>query len=201
MKIKQVIVWGHKLHSHTHSYIHNGFFIGFNDLGFKTHWFDDNDNVKDFDFTCGRNIHNGKYRRLIHDWDSAESWTYLLELEKWETEYTLIFSVAGGDYDIPFCSGWASYDFIGNVTNTPYPKLVDHLENEYFGFNALINSSVLDADGKFVFLIQQNIKSFDDIIMLDYLRNDIDDLIMDDDILLLVNNAVKNQFNENLNNE
>lgn len=25
MDIKQVVIWGHKLHTHTHSYIHNAF--------------------------------------------------------------------------------------------------------------------------------------------------------------------------------
>ena len=50
MKITQIIIWGHKLHSHTHSYIHNGFFLGFNKLGFKTYWFDDTDNVDNIDF-------------------------------------------------------------------------------------------------------------------------------------------------------
>ena len=49
-QIKQVVIWGHKLHSHTHSYIHNGFFIAFKSLGYKTFWFDDSDNVVDFDF-------------------------------------------------------------------------------------------------------------------------------------------------------
>jgi len=51
MKIKQVIIWGHKLHSHTHSYIHNGFFIGFHKLGFDTYYYDDNDDVSGHDFT------------------------------------------------------------------------------------------------------------------------------------------------------
>jgi hypothetical protein len=50
MHIKQVIIWGHKLHSHTHSYIHNGFFIAFNKLGLKTYYYDDNDDVRNHDF-------------------------------------------------------------------------------------------------------------------------------------------------------
>jgi hypothetical protein len=50
-KINQVVIWGHKLHSHTHSYIHNGFFIAFNYLGYKTLWFDDHDNVRNIDFS------------------------------------------------------------------------------------------------------------------------------------------------------
>ena len=51
MYIKQVVIWGHKLHSHTHSYIHNGFYIGLKKLGFKTLWFDDNDNIEDINFS------------------------------------------------------------------------------------------------------------------------------------------------------
>jgi hypothetical protein len=50
MKIEKVVVWGHKLHSHTHSYIHNGFFRAFEYMGYPTFWFDDSDNVESFDF-------------------------------------------------------------------------------------------------------------------------------------------------------
>lgn len=28
-EIKKVVIWGHKLHSHTHSYIHNAFYNAF----------------------------------------------------------------------------------------------------------------------------------------------------------------------------
>lgn len=47
---EKVVIWGHKLHSHTHSYIHNAFFKGFTHLGYKTYWFDNQDDVHDFDF-------------------------------------------------------------------------------------------------------------------------------------------------------
>ena len=50
LQINQVVIWGHKLHTHTHSYIHNGFFIAFNNLGYKTLWLDDNDDVSNIDF-------------------------------------------------------------------------------------------------------------------------------------------------------
>jgi hypothetical protein len=53
MKIQQEIIWGHKLHSHTHSYIHNGFYIAFLKLGFKTYYYDDNDDVSNHDFSNG----------------------------------------------------------------------------------------------------------------------------------------------------
>ena len=51
MDVNNIIIWGHKLHSHTHSYIHNAFFIAFKKLGYDTHWFDDNDDVSNFDFS------------------------------------------------------------------------------------------------------------------------------------------------------
>ena len=51
MQIKQVVIWGHKLHTHTHSYIHNGFYVAFKHLNFKTLWLDDEDDVSLIDFT------------------------------------------------------------------------------------------------------------------------------------------------------
>lgn len=50
-KIKKVIIWGHKLFSHTHSFIHNSFFVAFKHLNFETYWFDDIDDISDFDFS------------------------------------------------------------------------------------------------------------------------------------------------------
>lgn len=47
----RVVIWGHKLHSHTHSYIHERFYRAFRYLGYPTYWFDNNDNVDGFDFS------------------------------------------------------------------------------------------------------------------------------------------------------
>ena len=49
--IQQVVLWGHKLHSHTHSYIHNAFYIAFKHLGYKTLWLDNNDDISNIDFS------------------------------------------------------------------------------------------------------------------------------------------------------
>ena len=38
LPIERVIIWGHPLHSHTHSYIHWGFYRAFEHLGYETHW-------------------------------------------------------------------------------------------------------------------------------------------------------------------
>jgi len=50
-KIKKVVIWGHKLYSHTHSFIHNSFYRTFSYLGYDTYWFDNNDNIQGFDFS------------------------------------------------------------------------------------------------------------------------------------------------------
>lgn len=48
--VKKVILWGHPLHSHTHSYIHWGFFRAFKKLGYETYWFDGKTSMSNFDF-------------------------------------------------------------------------------------------------------------------------------------------------------
>ena len=48
--MNKVIIWGHPLHSHTHSYIHYGFVRAFRYLGFETHWLDNDSKVDGFDF-------------------------------------------------------------------------------------------------------------------------------------------------------
>lgn len=37
----KVIIWGFPLHSHTHSYVHYGWYKAFQYLGYETYWFDD----------------------------------------------------------------------------------------------------------------------------------------------------------------
>lgn len=48
--MKQVVIWGHKLHTHTHSYIHFGFKRAFDYLGYNTLWLDDNDDIEHINF-------------------------------------------------------------------------------------------------------------------------------------------------------
>lgn len=47
----KIIIWGHKLHSHTHSYIHNSYFKAFKSLGYDVFWIDHTDDVSGFDFS------------------------------------------------------------------------------------------------------------------------------------------------------
>lgn len=47
----KVVIWGFPLHSHTHSYIHYGWYKAFTHLGHNTYWFDDNNFPIHFDFS------------------------------------------------------------------------------------------------------------------------------------------------------
>lgn len=66
---KKVIIWGHKLGSHTHSYVHNGYYRASQYLGYDTYWFSDDDNVESFDFSNSIFIteHNVRARMPIRD--------------------------------------------------------------------------------------------------------------------------------------
>lgn len=63
--VNKVILWGHKLHSHTHSYIHFGFHRAFQHLGFDTYWFENRDDVSSFDFSNSLFITEGQVDQNI----------------------------------------------------------------------------------------------------------------------------------------
>ena len=44
MLINKIIIWGHQLHNHTHSYIHNAFYIAFKYLNYDVYWFNEEGN-------------------------------------------------------------------------------------------------------------------------------------------------------------
>lgn len=45
MNLDKIIIWGHELHNHTHSYIHNAFYKTFKHLNYNVYWFnEDGDN-------------------------------------------------------------------------------------------------------------------------------------------------------------
>lgn len=48
--MNKVIIWSHKLHESTHSYVQNGYYRAFKRLGWETHWVDTRDNLDNIDF-------------------------------------------------------------------------------------------------------------------------------------------------------
>ena len=65
MKKFKIIIWGHKLYTHTTSYVHAGFFKAFKHMGFDTYWFDDLDDVSNFDFSRSLFITEGQVDKKI----------------------------------------------------------------------------------------------------------------------------------------
>ena len=64
-QVSKVILWGHKLHTHTHSYIHWGFSRAFKHLGYETYWLDARDDIRAFDFKNALFITEGQVDRGI----------------------------------------------------------------------------------------------------------------------------------------
>lgn len=50
VKNYKFIIWGYPLYSHTHSYVHNGFYKAFKYLGYEVYWFNDENFPDDFDW-------------------------------------------------------------------------------------------------------------------------------------------------------
>ena len=46
LPITKVVIWGVKLHSHTHSYIHWAFERAFRHLGYTVYWLDNSDDTR-----------------------------------------------------------------------------------------------------------------------------------------------------------
>lgn len=61
----QVVIWGHPLHSHTHSYIHAAFAKTFEYLGYKTLWLNNNSNISEINFENSLFITEGQVDQKI----------------------------------------------------------------------------------------------------------------------------------------
>jgi len=49
--MKKIVIWGHKLGTHTHSYVHYGYWRAAEYIGYAVEWYDDNDDVSSVDFS------------------------------------------------------------------------------------------------------------------------------------------------------
>lgn len=61
----KIVLWGHKIYSHTHSYIHVAFAKAFRYMGYEVHHFDDSDDVSHFDFRNSLFITEGQVDKKI----------------------------------------------------------------------------------------------------------------------------------------
>ncbi len=90
----KVIVWGHKLHSHTHSYIHEAFVKTFNYLGIPTFWLDNHDDVTTFDFSKSLFITEGLVDQQIPLRDDCFYIIHHCDYEKYRHLYDINHCIA-----------------------------------------------------------------------------------------------------------
>jgi hypothetical protein len=80
----KVILWGHKLHSHTHSYIHAAFAHAFEHLGYPVYWVDNRDDVSKINFNKAPFITEGQVDQKIPLVDSAYYILHNCTMKKYE---------------------------------------------------------------------------------------------------------------------
>ena len=115
------MIWGHKLHSHTHSYIHNAFYRAFQHLGYPTYWFDDGDNVGSFDFSNSLFITEGQVDKNIPLRNDCNYILHYCDSEK----YRKLFDTGRCIIMQVFTNQLTSYDPLGNEI----PERTAHKEN------------------------------------------------------------------------
>jgi len=86
-KIKQVVIWGHRLHSHTHSYIHDGFFKAFQYLGYRTLWLDNSSILDSYDFSNTLFITEGQVDQNIPIVTNSYYILHNCDLHKYRNNY------------------------------------------------------------------------------------------------------------------
>lgn len=148
----KVVLWGHKLHSHTHSYIHLGFQRAFEHLGYKTYWFDDNDNVRGFDFSNSLFITEGQVDNKI---PLRKDCRYILHYVRNPDKYRELDKLGNCIYLIPYrfddsgqdriyrmtapgnikIDSWTYIDIPGKVIYQPWatdllPEEINHIKEQ-----------------------------------------------------------------------
>lgn len=81
----KVVIWGHKLHTHTHSYIHGAFYKAFNHLGYDVLWLSDEDDVSGVDFSNSLFLTEGQVDKNIPIVKGCKYIIHNCNVQKYET--------------------------------------------------------------------------------------------------------------------
>jgi len=162
MNLDKVIICGHELHNHTHSYIHNAFYRTFKHLGYDVYWFNEDgknnypdDKIVDFN--------NSLY--IVHGLESKnlplnDTSLYIAHNVEW----------TGEEYKIPKnhtlinkTKGIPSNNIIGlQVYTTDCLKYLNYKNNKYYYFTSDKKSLFMPwATDLLPFEIDENIKNLE----------------------------------------
>ena len=81
---KKFIAWGHKLHSHTHSYIHCAYVKAFDHMGWETMHLDNEDDISNIDFNNSIFLTEGQVEQKI---PIIKNCKYILHYPRHEWKY------------------------------------------------------------------------------------------------------------------
>ena len=111
MNLNKVIIWGHELHNHTHSYIHNAFYRTFKHLGYNVYWFNE-DGQNNYPDGYEVDFNNALY--IVHGLESKN-----LPLN--ETSYYIGHNMdwIGNQYKIP-----SNHTLINESNGIPYNNIL-----------------------------------------------------------------------------
>ncbi|GEM_PF-674427 len=99
LPITKAVLWGHKLGTHTHSYIHYAFYKAFQHLGFETYWLDNNDDISTLDLSHSIFITEGQVDQKIPLYDDCY---YVLHYARNIDKYTHLFKSKHCIHMLPF---------------------------------------------------------------------------------------------------
>jgi hypothetical protein len=112
MNLNKVIIWGHELHNHTHSYIYNAFYRTFKYLGYNVYWFNE-DGQNNYPDGNKVDFNNALY--IVHGLESKN-----LPLNK--TSYYIGHNVEwiGNQYKIP-----SNHALINESKGIPFDNIIN----------------------------------------------------------------------------
>jgi len=106
LPITKAVIWGHKLGTHTHSYIHYAFYKTFKHLGFKTYWLDKDDDISHLDLSQALFITEGQVDQNIPLRDDC---FYILHYIKDNKKYTHLMDIGHCIHLFPYKKEYAAH--------------------------------------------------------------------------------------------
>jgi len=128
--------------------------------------------VSEFEKTWKTYTENAQRRIHIYDWDYGAnmftSWYYNFEAIVGKEDFTLVYSVCSGDYYLLGCGA----EYANDSPNFLTSKYLDYqtlASMEDKCIHEIVNHGVNDERGCYVLAIEENLKSIEDIKLIDTL--------------------------------
>jgi hypothetical protein len=100
--INKIVIWGHELHSHTHSYIHNAFYKAFKHMGYETYWLSDTEeNSAKMDYKNTFFIIHGLVAKYVPENDSSVYLVHNTDCLNYNNKVSFSENINQEEYKIP----------------------------------------------------------------------------------------------------